>query len=63
MNPEEQALQQFEQELQNLVPAEPSEALTARIFAAFETPSDAAPAELGNKVIALEFYLHCPERR
>jgi hypothetical protein len=49
MNPEEeQELQKLEQHLRQLLPAEPGEALTARIFDAFDTPSDAAPAAVGN---------------
>ena len=46
MNPEDQALRQ-------LSPNQPSEALTARIFSAFDTPSDAAPAEVENAVTPL----------
>lgn len=46
MTPEEQELAQLEQNLKQLAPAEPSESLTERIFSAFETPPDAAPAEI-----------------
>ena len=50
MNPEEQELQKLEDFLQKLPPAEPGEALTARIFSAFDTPTDAAPAEVDTSV-------------
>lgn len=53
MNQEEKELQQFEQDLHQLIPAEPGEALTNRIFAAFDTPREAAPAEIDSNVIAL----------
>jgi hypothetical protein len=46
MNPEKQSLQEFEQSLQQLSPSQPSEALTSRIFSAFDTPIDAAPANV-----------------
>jgi hypothetical protein len=49
MNPEEPELGQFEEQLRQLLPAEPSETLTARIFDAFETPQDAAPAVISEQ--------------
>ena len=50
MNPDDKDLQQLEEKLQQLRPSEPSEKLIARIFGAFETPSDAAPAAVENVV-------------
>ena len=46
MNPEELELQRLEELLQQLSPSPPSEQLTSRIFASFETPLDAAPAHI-----------------
>lgn len=51
MTPEDQELQKLEQFLQKLSPAEPGDALTARLFAAFDTPTDAAPAEVDDPTI------------
>ena len=48
MNPDDKELQQLEQLLRQLQPAEPSEQLTARIYSAFELPADAAPAQFGD---------------
>ncbi|MFT4548356.1 MAG: hypothetical protein ACI8XO_001829 [Verrucomicrobiales bacterium] len=53
MNPEEQELEKFEQKLKLLVPAEPSQVLTSRIFAAFETPLEDAPASIGGDIIEM----------
>ena len=46
MTPEDPSLQELESALQKLEPNAPSEELTARIFSAFDTPTDAAPAEV-----------------
>ena len=54
MEPDDRQLEELEQALQRLSPAEPDEALTARIFAAFETPPDAAPAAVEQAVVPAE---------
>jgi hypothetical protein len=49
MNPEEQEFAKLEAHLRQLSPSAPSEGLSARIFAAFETPQDAAPAVISDE--------------